>query len=188
MLASRADVAAALGLEDEDALSEPQQARVDALLERVSSSVTREAQRDFTPGPMTVQVLVIDGRIYLPDMTEVTNVTTAEGEVAAESDVPGWFTVSRNGTPLLSGDRVTVEAVRGSVPDGVKALVAGIVARQLTVEPGSPESKAVELTAGTHYRWRGADWVYSTSLLTSAERAEARNYRSTMPNIIIHQL
>ncbi|OMC44710.1 hypothetical protein A5742_27440 [Mycolicibacterium fortuitum] len=189
MLASRADVAAALGLADADSLSESQQARVDALLERVSGSVSREANRDFTPGAVQVRVLVIDGRIYLPDAESVTTVTDVDGaELDCDADVPGWFVVSRNGCRLLTGDPVVVDFVRVDVPAAVSGLVAGIAARHLSVEPGSPESMATDITAGADFRLRMADHVSSTALLTADEECEARGFRSKLPNVIVHRL
>lgn len=67
MLASPADVAHALGLEDENELTASQQARVEGLLERVSRRFQREAGRTLTAGAVTVRALTVEGRVHLPD-------------------------------------------------------------------------------------------------------------------------
>lgn len=191
MLASRADVAAALGLDNAEALSASQQARVDGLLERVSGVVAREANRDFTPGEVMVRLLVIDGRVHLPDADTEQDITVTDAEsnpVDSETDAPGWIRVARNGTPIVTGQPLMVTYTRQEVPGAVAQLVAGVVARHLTVEPGSPESQATDITAGAEYRWRGAEWVSSTALFTADELSEVRSYRSHIPNVVIHRL
>lgn len=184
-LASRSDVAAALGLSNEDALSASQQSRVDGLLDRVSGIVEREAQRSFTPGPVEAQMIVTDSRVFLQQVATVESVSDLSGgEIVG--DLSGeWLTVARNGCHVPSGERLIVEYTRAAVPAGVKALTAGVVARHLTVEP--VEAKTVESTAGP-FRTKFADWVSDTALLTGDEIAEARTYRNPIPNTIIHRL
>lgn len=188
MLASRSQVAATLGLDDDSGLSASQQARIDGLLERVSSIVEREAQRDFTPGPVQSQVIVTDSRVYLQQVASVESVTDLDGH-DIDSELSGeWLTVTRNGSHIPSGTRLVIEYTRGAVPAAVEALVAGVVGRLLTVEPGSPESQASDITAGSDFRVRLADWVSSTALMTPDELAEARGFRNRIPNVIIHRL
>lgn len=189
MLASRATVAAALGLPTEDALSASQEARVDGMLERVSAAVAREANRNFTPGPVQVRVLTIDGRVYLPDMGSVESITDTEGaSLDVSDDAPGWWAVTRNGTPLATGTPVVVDCTRQAVPAGVVQLVASATARNLTIEPGSPESQATDITAGADFRVRLANWTSSTAVLTRDEIYDARGYRLAMPSVTIHRM
>lgn len=189
MLASRGDVANALGIDGEDDMTSSQQARVDGLLERVSSVVARESGRMFGD-TFTVGRIVIDGRVYLPDAVVDEAVTVSDrcgAEVASETDAPGWIRVSRDGRPLPSGESVTVTFTAEQAPQSVVALVAAVVARHLTVEPDSPEAKAVELVAGPN-RWRGADWASSTALLTGDELREVRAMRLRVPSFIVHRI
>lgn len=187
-LASRSDVADALGLSDENDLSTSQQSRVDGLLERVSSMVEREVQRTFTPGAVEAQMIVTDGRIYLQQVDSVESVTDLD-ESAVDFELIGeWLTVTLDGCRIPSGERLMVSWTRGPVPAGVVSLVAGVVARLLTVSPGSPESMATDITAGADFRLRMADWASSTSLMTPDEVAEARSLRNPIPNTIIHRL
>lgn len=187
-LASRSQVAAALGLGSEGALSAGQVARVDALIARVSAMVEREAQRSFTAGAVEARMIVTDSRIYLEQVGSVQSVTDMGGDLVDHELVGGWLTVTRNGCHIPSGTQLAVEYTRGNPPAGVAGLVAGVVARLLTVEPGSPESQASDITAGADFRVRLADWVSSTAVMTPDEIAEARSFRSRIPNTIIHRL
>lgn len=190
MLASSADVAAALGLEDENELTASQQARVEGLLERVSRVFQREAGRTFTAGSVTVRALTVEGRVHLPDPPTGTSVTVTDlcGETLEGVIEDDYVDIARNGCPVPTGVIVLVQYTRDAPPAAVVAAVAGIVARHLTIEPGSPEAISTDLTAGADYRQRLADWVSSTALLTDDELAEARSYRYPVPNVIIHRL
>lgn len=190
MLASSADVAAALGLDDENGLTASQQARIEGLLERVSRLFQREAGRTFTAGSVTVRAHVVDGRVYLPDPPTGTSVTVTDlcGESIDGAIEYNYVNVTRNGSRIPTGEIVHVQYTRDAPPAAVVAAVAGIVARNLTVEPGSAEAMSTDLTAGADYRQRFADWVSSTDLLTESELAEARSYRYPVPNVIIHRL
>lgn len=166
-------------------MSESQKARVDALLERVSGSVAREAGRSFTTGPVESQMIVTDSRVYLQQVASVESVVDLGG-VEIDSELSGeWLTVTRNGCHVPSGERLIVEYTRAAVPAGVVALVAGVTARHLTMEPA--DAKVVESTAGP-FRTKFADWVSDTALLTGDEIAEARAYRNLIPSTIIHRL
>lgn len=190
MLASPADVAHALGLDDENELTASQQARVEGLLERVSRRFQREAGRTLTAGAVTVRALTVEGRVHLPDPPSGDTVTvtdlcgnTLEGVIEGDC-----VDVTRNGCPVATGEILVVEYTRDEPPQAAIDAVAAIVARHLTVEPGSPESKSTDLTAGVDFRQRLADWVSDTSLFTDEELAEARSYRYPVPNVIIHRL
>ena len=72
-LATAADVAAALGL---DELSEVQEARANLLLAKVSRRFRLEAQRQFTPGTYTQELRIFGGAVRLEeDPDEVLNVS-----------------------------------------------------------------------------------------------------------------
>lgn len=190
MLASPADVAAALGLADENEFTDSQQARVEGLLERVSRVFQREAGRTFTAGSVTVRAHIVDGRVHLPDPPTGASVTVTdlEGESIDGVIEDDYVNVTRNGCRIPTGEIVYVEYTRDEPPASVVSAVAAIVARNLTVEPGSVESQSTDITAGADYRQRLADWVSSTALLTRDELAEARSYRYPVPNVIIHRL
>lgn len=191
-LAAADDVAHALGLEDADALSASQSARVDSLLLRVSREFRREAERVFTPGTTTVRLLTVAGRVHLTEtVDEVEEVTYRDcrgEEVVLGFEVDGQdLIVDYNGQVLPSGIPVTVTYTHtADVPDEVKATVAAIVARHLTVDPASAEAKATELAAGP-FRTRYADWTSNHALLTPEECEQARSYRYPASSIIIHR-
>jgi len=189
VLASRADVAQALGLDDENGLSESQANRVDALLERVSRLFAREAGRSFTPGLVTVRAAVVAGRVRLPDSSDGGTVAVEDLDgVALTAELDGLYVdVARNGCALATGELVTVTYTRGETPESVTAAVAGIVARNLTVDPMSAEAQSTDIST-LDFRQRLADWVSSTNLLTDEEIAEARSYRYPAPNVIVHRL
>lgn len=194
-LAAADDVAQALGLADAEALSASQSARVDGLLLRVSREFRREAERVFTPGTSTVRLLTVAGRVHLAEtVTDVDDIETVtywdcrgvETELGFKLDGQDLI-VDYNGSVLPSGVPVTVTYTStAGVPDEVKAAVAAIVARHLTVDPNSAEAKATELAAGP-FRTRYADWTSNHALLTEEECEEARSYRYPASSIIIQR-
>jgi hypothetical protein len=194
-LASADDVAQALGLDDAAALSEAQGNRVDGLLARVSREFRREAERVFTPGTSTVRLLTVAGRVHLAetvtdvdDIEEVTFRDCRGDEVTLGFELDGQdLIVDYNGSVLPSGVPVTVTYTStADVPDEVKASVAAIVARHLTVDPNSAEAKSTELAAGP-FRTRYAEWTSNHALLTEGECEEARSYRYPASSIIIQR-
>ena len=181
-LATSNDVAKALGLADSSDLSTEQSNRVQGELDRVERAFIRAAGRDFKAGKVRVQCSVLGGWVTLFDPpAENSDEPVVEDRDGRSVDVDvsdgARLKVSRNNRPLPSGVIVNVEYTAPSVPDSVKAAVAGIVARRLTVTPGSPESKFTEMTAGSDYRVKGAAWVSATAVLTDDERREAESYR-----------
>ncbi|WP_133054334.1 hypothetical protein [Mycolicibacter kumamotonensis] len=188
-LATEADVAAALGVEDISELTDSQVTRLPGELARVERAFLREAERDFTPGPVRVQCTVVGGWVTLMDSpvdgTDI-EIEDRDGKelTAMVSDGPR-LKVGRNDWPLPSGVIVNVSYTAPPVPEAVKAAIGSIVARRLSVQPGSPETKFTDLTAGSDFRAKGAAWVTSTSVLTDDEKAEARSYRPVAGTVII---
>lgn len=186
MLADVDDVASALGLSSAEALTTGQQARVTALLERVSDEFQRVTGRLFTTGTTVVRGNVINGVVRLPGLVQDVNaVATTDGDPVDFTDIGGGcVSVSVTGCPLPSGVQVVVSYTGGGVPAAVTALVADVVARHLTVEPG--EGKAVSMTAGP-FTQRYADWVTSGALFTPAEMESVLTYRSSVPTVVIQR-
>jgi len=186
LLADSDDVASALGLPDAEALTEEQSARVDGLLERVSDAFQRLTGRVFADGATTVRAAIVDGRARLPSVvSEVTAVSTVDGD-ELDFDVDGnCVTVTRNGRLLVTGTVIVVDYVCGDVPAGIRAFVAQVVARHLSVNPD--ERKAVDVSSGP-FRERLADWATSTGLFTPDELADINMYRDPHPTVVIHRL
>lgn len=189
-LASADDVAHALGLEDAAALSAAQTARVDGLLLRASRDYRREAERIFTPGTTTVRLLTVGGMVRLSEPADsVGSVEVSDCGDWVEVDeftVDGQLvSVRHRGRLLASGVAVKVTYTHtADVPAEVAADVAGIVARHLTVEPGSSESMATDMAVGP-FRVKYAGWTSATSLLTEDEAAAARRYRYPGSTVVI---
>lgn len=188
-LAAPDDVAHELGLEDADALSESQTARVTSVLVRVSRKFRREAEREFTPGTTTLRLLTVAGRVRLPDLIdEVETVTVADCDgdpVDVDYTVDGQELLIRypGGHLYPSGVAVTVTYTHtADVPHDVVDAVAAIAARHLTVDPA--DARIVQETAGP-FSEKYADWVFKGSLLTEEECDTARSYRYPTPSVII---
>lgn len=177
-IATASDVAQALGLASSDDLPADQAARLEGELARVEREFTRAAGRKFTEGPVRVQAVALGGWITLPDEPTVDPVTVTDRDgnplVAVRDGTQ--VKVSRDGVPVPSGTIVNVDYDAPGPPEAVTAAVAAIVARRLSVKPGSPESKFTELST-LDYRAKGAAWVASTSVLTDEEKSEAAGYR-----------
>lgn len=188
MLAGADDVAAVLGLSDPAELTEAQQIRLDGLLERVSDEFQRLTSRVFTTGPTTVRANVVDGRATIPGIANAVNaVTSVDGdEIDFEQD-GNSVTVSLNGDKLPTGDVVVVDYDGAGPPTAVTALVASIVARHLTVVPGSTATQSVSMTAG-QFSTRYADWMSSTGLFTHDELQSVYQFRIPVPTVVIHKL
>lgn len=192
-LAAPADVALALGLEDEDSFTAAQTNRVDGLLVRVSRRFRREAEREFTPGTTTLRLITVGGSVHLPDSVEgVDDVTSATMTDCHGDIVELTYTVEgqqlsleRNGYPLPSGIPVSVTYTHtAEVSAEVTADVAAIVARLLTVDPS--DSKVKDRQAGP-FRESYADWVSDAVLFTEEDCETARSYRYPTPNVIIQR-
>lgn len=186
-LATPEDVARALGLGDSAEFSESQARRVEGLLARVSREFRREAQREFTAGTSTLRLLTVAGRVRTPDPIETVESVVLDdcGEtVELEFEVDGqWVVVERFGRRLGSGVPVTITYAHAEdVPDDVVETVAGIVGRNLTLDPQL--GPVTEMYAGP-FRQRLAEWTNSTDILTEEERRIARSYRCPGSNVII---
>jgi len=176
-LATANDVAKALGLASSAAIPADQSLRLSGELARVEKAFTRAAGREFIAGPVKVQVSVLGGWVTLPDEPAAEPTFTDRDGVLLDAEWHGTQAkVCRNGAPLPSGAIVNVEYTAPPIPASVTSAVAAIVARRLSVAPGSPESKFTELST-LDYRAKGAAWVAATSVLTEDEEAEARSYR-----------
>lgn len=184
-LATADDVAKAMGLGTESDIPESQLLRLPGELARVENAFTRAAGRKFLAGAVTVQAVVLGGWITLPDVpTAEPTVTDRDGD-PVDVDVDGSrVKVSRDGVTLPSGSIVNVEYTAPDVPAAITASVAAIVARRLSVTPGSAETKYTELST-LDYRAKGAAWVSATSVLTADETAEAATYRPVHGAVII---
>lgn len=188
-LATADDVAAALGFDDESSLTDSQQKRLPMELARVERAFLREAERDFASGPVRVQCTVVGGWVTLPDSPADDVAPTVEDRDGKELSVlvsdGARLKIARNNWALPSGVIVNVSYTAPEPPEAVKAAIAAIVGRRLSVEPGSAESKFTDLTAGSDYRAKGAAWVSSTAILTEDEKCEARSYRPVAGTAII---
>lgn len=192
VLATDADVAKALGLSNAASMSSSQKERVAGELARVTSVWERAAGRSWVAGPVRVQTVSVGGWITLPDLpTDEAQVFDRDGNpvnvLVDDGDQLKVGVILGDGVSrtLPSGTIVNVEYTAGDVPAGVAYSVASIVARRLGVEPGSPETKFTELTAGADYRAKGASWVSSTEVLTESEKQEARAYRPLPGTVIV---
>lgn len=187
-LATAEDVAAALGLDDSSDLTDSQERRLEMELARVERAFLREAERDFVSGPVRVQCTVVGGWVTLPDSPADDTAPTVEdregNELSAMVSDGARLKVGRNNWALPSGLIVNVSYTAPDPPVAVRAAIASIVGRRLSVEPGSTESKFTDLSAGD-YRAKGAAWVSSTAILTDDEKAEARSYRPVSGTVII---
>lgn len=194
-LAAVADVATVLGLADADALTPAQSIRLPSELARVQRAFMRAAGRDFQPGPVRVQCTTLGGWVTLLDtpLNDDGDPVTVEDRHGHElsvltSDGARLRVGHHHGVhhrALPSGEIVNVSYIAPAVPDAVRVAVASIVARRLSVQIGSPETKFTDLTAGADYRAAGAAWLTSTAVLTDDERCEAESYRPVAGTAII---
>lgn len=187
-LADADDVARAMGLADSEELSEAHRNRVDGLLARVSREFRKEAERPFSPGTFTVTLLTVGGKARLPERSvTVASVTGGDG-AALEYTLEGQeIVLTRSRIMYGSGVPVTVTYTHdGVIPDEVRASVADIVSRHLSIDPTSAEAQSTELST-LDFRQRFASWVSEKQLLTDGERAEARSYRYPGTAVIVHR-
>lgn len=192
-LAAAVDVAHALGLADENELGDARTARVGPLLAKLSREFRREAGRQFTPGRTKVRLLTVDSRITLPDGLGVggeVHAVTIDGE-------PVEFTVDDDEVILSkrrlggqvcvvgTGVRVKLDYTHNEpVPDEVKAAIAAMAARYLTVDPTSAVAQSTYL-ASEHFQQRFADWVSASVKLTQEDCEFARSYKSSPATVIV---
>ncbi len=191
-LAAAVDVAHELGLEDDDALSSTQTARIPGLLIKASSTFRRLAGRQFTPDIYTHRCQVIGGR-FRPLETPVVSVESVvddSGNVVAYTRSGDWFIVSGHHDTdasfacyrpegLSSGWFVTINYTGGGIPEDVRVTVAQIVARALNIDPDAATGlKAHDQTLGPiSERKQFFDWAAESVPLTEEETAFAESFR-----------
>lgn len=201
-LATATDVAAALGLDSVDSLSEGQLARVDLLLAKVSRRFRLEAQRRFTPGTYTHFIKIFHGAARLEEEPEEVLEVKVSGVDTGVAVLTTAYTLRRNWihfdvyemsrsfderqNRLLVGAtaEVTYRWER-AVPTDVVAAVADIVARNLMLDPTSAVGQSTSLST-KDYRQDVADWASSGVVGMNKEDIElARSYRYPAPPPIV---
>lgn len=202
-LAEAADVATELGLDDVGGLTTVQATRIPSLLIKASAAFRREAgRRQFTNATYTQRLLVVDGRVRLPEapVDSVTTVVDDSGNAVTYTRVGDWLKVSGHHhnfdnsfscfrpRDLGSGWFVTATYVGGEVPDEVRITVAQIVARALNRDPVAATGvKSQDETMGPFsQRKQFFDWAAETVALTEEECALAASYIYPATNPIVH--
>jgi len=186
-LATAADVAAALGLANADALTEAQTARVNPLLAKVSRRFRLEAQRSFTPGTYTHHLKIFAGMVRLEEVpSEVVSVTVPGVTDVSYTLVKNWLLFDDWRSLRINGQdaEVTYTWV-AEVPADVVAAVADIVARNLTIDPSSAVAQSTSLSSQS-FRQDMAEWASSGEIgMNGDDVALARSYRYPAPPTMI---
>lgn len=184
-LATTADVAAALGL---DELSEVQEARANLLLAKVSRRFRLEAQRQFTPGTYTQDLKIFAGVVRLEEEpTEVVDVSVPGVDSVAYTVVQNWISFDDYQSLGLLGKTATVTySWEKPVPTDVVAAVADIVARNLMLDPKSVVGQSTSVST-KDYRQDVAPWASEGIVGMNDEDIQvARSYRyPTPPSIVL---
>lgn len=201
-LAAAADVAAELGLSNESELSTEQANRIPSLLLKASWKFRRAADRQFTAATYTQRLQVVGGRVRLPEdpVTDVASVVDDAGNTVTYTRIGQWLDVSRHhtyDTSFMCHDRFDVESgwfvtatyTGGGVPDEVRVTVAGIVARQLGLDPAATTGvKNVAQTMGPFSESKQFfDWAADAVAFTDEEQAFAESFRYQGTTPIIHR-
>lgn len=201
-LAAAVDVAAELGLSDESELSTEQVNRIPSLLIKASWKFRRAADRQFTQATYTQRLQVVGGRVRLPEdpITDVASVVDDAGNAVTYTRSGQWLDVSRHHTydtsfmchertDIESGWFVTATYTGGAVPDEVRVTVAGIVARQLGVDPVAATGvKSHTQAMGPFSEAKQFfDWAADTVTFTDEEQAFAESFRHPGTSPIIHR-
>ena len=202
-LATVADVAAALGLDSADALTDGQKARATLLLAKVSRRFRLEAQRRFTPGTYTHYLKIFSGAVRLEEEPEEVIEVKVLGVNGASTVTTAWelqrnwlhFTEyhatqwdsfdDRQSRGLVGATAQVTYSWERPVPADVVASVADIVARNLMLDPNSVvgQSKALETM---DYRQDVADWASSGIVGMNDDDVElARSYRYPAPPTVV---
>ena len=183
-LATAADVAAALGL---DELSEVQEARANLLLAKVSRRFRLEAQRQFTPGTYTQELRIFGGAVRLEeDPDEVLNVSVPGVDSVSYSVVQNWLSFDDYQSLNLVGKSASVTySWSKPVPSDVVAAVADIVARNLMLDPKSVVGQSTSVST-KDYRQDIAPWASEGIVGMNDEDIKvARSYRYPAPPSIV---
>ena len=186
-LATAADVAAALGLADADALSDEQAVRVNPLLAKVSRRFRLEAQRSFTPGTYTHFLRIHAGAVRLEEIpSQVTSVTVSGVTDIDYSLLNNWMLFDDWRSLRINGQ--TAEIVyqwETPVPADVIAAVADIVARNLMLDPKSVVAQSTSLQT-KDYSQSMADWVSEGVVgMNGDDVTLARSYRYPAPPSVV---
>ncbi|WP_306365445.1 hypothetical protein [Nocardia sp. CC227C] len=188
-LAADTDVETQLGR----SLTTAEQDKVGDVLAKASDLFRREAEQDFTPGESTVRLKVEGGRVRLPQApaTEVTAVVDDDGADIDHELSGQWLTVTRDGTPMVSHEFVTVTYSHGgAVPDLVRITIAEIAAKVLRA-PAQAQAGIVtqQRSAGGFQETNTyAAWALGGGTTLSPEdRAVARSFRYRGTKVIVCQ-
>lgn len=179
-LASDVDVEAAIGRD----LTSEEDARVGAILDKLSELFRRESGQQFTSGTSTVRLKVNGGRVFLPQRpaTAVTTVKDDDGEGVEYTRLGQWLTV-----PMVSHEFVTVAYTHGGdVPDLVRLAVADAARQVLQIAPAAVAG--VTQTGTTTGPFSGqesyATWAQGgAARLSPDDVALARSFRVKVPTV-----
>lgn len=170
-LATIADVEARLGR----VLTTDEVAKATAWLDDASALFVNKSQQKFEPGESTVQAFAKDGvvRLLQRPVTAIVSVEDVDGaSVAYEWDgFQALFNVYSR-LPL----KVVYEHGSATIPEPVVAVVAGMVARTLSIAPDAASGITKQTTGPFTQEY--ASWaVGSQVMLSPAELAVANSYR-----------
>lgn len=201
-LATTADVAVELGLEDDSEWTETEQIRIGSLLTKASYVFRQAAGRQFTTNTYTHRVQVVGGRARLPEspVTAVSAVVDDSGNNVAYTRNGDWLNVSGHHDTAASfscyrppdlgtGWFISATYTGGGVPDIVRITVAQAVARALNVDPVAATGvRSHEQTMGPFTeRKQYFDWAAETVSLTDEELSIAQSFRYPGTAPIVHR-
>lgn len=179
-LASQEDVEASFGRD----LTSTEEARVGAILDKLSELFRRESGQQFTAGTSTVRLKVNGGRVYLTQrpVTAVASVVDDDGATVEHTRKGQWLTV-----PKLSHEFVTVEYTHGGdVPDVVTLAIADAARQVLSVSSKAAEgvTQYGETTGPFSQQSTYATWAQGgAARLSPDDLALARSFRVKVPTV-----
>lgn len=170
-LATIADVEARLGRD----LTADETAKATAWLEDASALFVNRSEQRFEVGSSTVRVFPKSGvvRLLQRPVISVDSVVDADGSPVSYS-FDGHQTLAGiiGNAPVI----VTYQHGSASIPDAVVAVVAGMVARTLSIAPDAASGITKQSTGPFSQEY--ASWaVGSQVMLSPAEQAVADSYR-----------
>lgn len=170
-LATIADVEARLGRD----LTADETSKATAWLDDASALFVNRSEQKFEVGSSTVRLFPKDGAIQLLQrpVISVDAVVDADGNAVSYS-----FDGHQTLFDVASDDAVIVTYQHGStsIPDAVIAVVAGMVARTLSIAPDAASGITKQTTGPFSQEY--ASWaVGSQVMLSPAEQAVADSYR-----------
>lgn len=175
-LATQEDVEAIIGRD----LSDAEEARVEAVLLKLSELFRAESRQDFTPGESHVELNVNAGRVLLEQrpVIEVLEVTDPDG-----TPIEDWSVFHQRLTvPRRSHQMVRVRYTHGAVevPALVVTTIADAARQILQIAPEAVAGRAQEGdTAGPYTQSASyATWAQGgATRLSPEDRAIARGFR-----------